>query len=426
VTTRSSLAFHADFRRLWTGDALGQFGAQLTGLALPIYAVTHLAATEWQMGALNATEQAAFLLIGLPAGAWVDRMRKRRVLIAADVVRAAVLAIVVVTATTGHASMPVLYGAGLLISGASVFFDVAHQSYLPGLVGLDRIVEGNSKLQATQSVAMVAAPAVGGALLRVVSAPAVIAVNVVMYAVSALAVRRIRQVEVMPARADHLSLGAAIAEGLRFLAGQPLLRRIVATTSLSNLASATGGALTVIYAIRVLGLDTAVLGTVFSASAIGGLVGAVAAGRMARWVGEARVIPLTALAAAPAYALTPLAATLGVPAQLPLIVGGVLLSFTAVVYNVAQVSFRQRLCPPALLGRMNSSVRFIVWGTLPLGALLGGWLGTHIGVVPTLWIAAVGTGLAALPVALSPLAHLRDLPVPAATPQAAPQEPPQS
>jgi MFS family permease len=413
-TARTSLAFHADFRRLWTGDALGQFGAQLTGLVLPIYAVTHLAATAWQMGALNATEQAAFLVIGLPAGAWVDRMRKRRVLIAADTVRAAVLAILVLAAFTGHASMPVLYAAGLLISGATVFFDVAHQSYVPGLVGLDHVVEGNSKLQATQSVAQVAAPAIGGALLRVVTAPALIAITVVTYAVSALAVGRIRQVEVPPAREDHLPLRAAIAEGLRFVAGQPLLRRIVATTSLSNFANAIGGALTVLYAIRVLGLDTAALGTVFSASAVGGILGAVTAGRVARRVGEGRVIPLTALAWAPAYALTPLAASLAIPAQVPLIAGGVLLSFTGVVYNVTQVSFRQRLCPPALLGRMNSSVRFIVWGTLPLGGLLGGWLGTSLGIVPTLWIAVVGTALAALPVALSPLMRLRGLPVPEA------------
>lgn len=413
-TARTSLAFHADFRRLWTGDALGQFGAQLTGLALPIYAVTHLAATAWQMGALNATEQAAFLVIGLPAGAWVDRMRKRRVLIAADTVRAAVLAILVLAAFTGHASMPVLYAAGLLISGATVFFDVAHQSYVPGLVGLDHVVEGNSKLQATQSVAQVAAPAIGGALLRVVTAPALIAITVVTYAVSALAVGRIRQVEVSPARDDHLPLRAAIAEGLRFVAGQPLLRRIVATTSLSNFASAIGGALTVLYAIRVLGLDTAALGTVFSASAVGGILGAVTAGSVARKVGEGRVIALAALAAAPAYALTPLAAWLGIPAQVPLIAGGVLLSFAVTVYNVAQVSFRQRLCPPNLLGRMNSSVRFIVWGTLPLGGLIGGWLGTSLGIVPTLWIAVVGTALAALPVALSPLMRLRELPVPEA------------
>src|SRR4051794_2237319 len=159
---RRSLIHHPDFRRLWAGDALGQLGAQLTMLALPIFAVQHLRATAWQMGALGASETLAFLVIGLPTGAWVDRMRKRNVLINAALVRGLTLAVVVVAAFTGHASMPLLYAAALVISVASTFFDVAHQSYVPGLVGLEHIVEGNSKLQATQSVAMVVAPAIGG------------------------------------------------------------------------------------------------------------------------------------------------------------------------------------------------------------------------------------------------------------------------
>ncbi|WP_448061861.1 MFS transporter [Cellulomonas hominis] len=410
ITHPRSLARHRNFRQLWVGDALGQFGAQLTMLALPILAVRHLDATEWQMGALSAAETAAFLVIGLPAGAWVDRMRKRRVLILADVVRAAVLAVVVALALTDHASMTLLYVAGLAISAASVFFDIAHQSYVPGLAGLDRVVEGNSKLQATQSVAQVAAPALGGALLRVVSAPVLIGVNVVMYACSAVFVGRIRHTEELPAVHDRRPLRTEIAEGLRFVVHQPLLRRIVACTSIGNLFGAVTGALTVIYALRVLGLDEAALGTVYSASAVGGLLGALSADRLARWVGEGRIIPVAAVAFVPGAALTPLASVLPVPPQVTLIAGGALFSFAVIAYNVAQVSYRQRLCPPALLGRMNASVRFIVWGTLPLGGLLGGWLGTTLGVVPTLWVAVAGIVVAALPVVLSPLRSMRTLP----------------
>ena len=411
---RRSLAFHPDFRRLWTGDALGQLGAQLTVLALPVYAVTLLDATEWQMGLLTAAETAAFLVIGLPAGAWVDRMRKRRVLVVADVVRAAVLALVVAAALTGSASMPLLYAAGLVMGCATVFFDVAHQSYVPGLVGLDRIVEGNSKLQATQSVAQVVAPAVGGALLRVVSPPTLLVVTVVTYAASALAVGRIRAREVLPERGGRRPLRVEIAEGLRFVVRQPLLVRIVACTGLANLSSAMSGALLAIYALRMLGMDAAALGVVFSAGAVGGLLGAVVADRLARWVGEGRIIPVAALAGAPAGALTPLAAPLrdaGVPPEVPLVAGWALFTFCVVVYNVTQVSFRQRLCPPALLGRMNASVRFLVWGTMPVGALLGGWLGTHLGVLPTLWVAAAGLAAAAVPVVASPLLGMRTLPV---------------
>lgn len=415
-TRHRSLAFHRNFRQLWIGDALGQLGAQLTLLALPVYAVEHLDATEWQMGALTAAETAAFLIIGLPAGAWVDRMRKRRTLILADLVRAAVLTVVVVAALTGNGSMPLLYVAGLVISAATVFFDVAHQSYVPGLVGLDHIVEGNSKLQATQSVAMVAGPAIGGALLRVITAPALIAGTVVTYVLSAVFVGRIRQEETLPHPDDRKPLRSEIAEGLRFVVHQPLLRRIVACTGTSNLFNSIAFAVLAIYALRILGLDAAAFGLTFSAGAIGGLVGAVAADRLSRWIGEGRIIPLSAVVGGLAYTLTPLALPLAdvVPPVATLIAGGVLFSFAVVVYNVAQVSFRQRLCPPPLLGRMNASVRFIVWGTMPIGGLLGGWLGTVLGPWPTLWIAAVGMILASLPVVLSPLPRMRNLPRPEA------------
>jgi len=415
TTGRRSLAFHRNFRQLWVGDALGQTGAQLTGLVLPVFAVTHLAATEWQMGALGAAESAAFLVIGLPTGAWVDRMRKRRVLIAADLVRAAALAVVVGAALAGAASMPLLYAAALVIGAATVFFDVAHQSYVPGLVGLDRVVEGNSKLTSTQFVAAVAAPAAGGALLRVVSAPALIAVTVVTYLSSAFFVGRIRHEETLPAREDRRPLLAEIGEGLGFVVRQPLLRRIVACTSVGNLFGSISTALLALFVLRELDLGEAALGAFLSASAAGGIAGALLADRLSRWVGEGRIIPLSALAFAPGYALTPLAVPLadaGVPPIATLITGGLVMNFAIVVYNVAQVSFRQRLCPPHLLGRMNASVRFIVWGTMPIGALLGGALGARLGLVPTLWVAVAGTALSALPVLLSPMLGMRELPVP--------------
>lgn len=414
TTLPRSLVHHPDFRRLWVGDALGQLGAQLTAFALPVYAVTHLAATEWEMGALTAAETAAFLVIGLPAGAWVDRMRKRGTLVVADLVRALTLAVVVVAALSGNASMPLLYVGALVISAATVFFDVAHQSYVPGLVGLDHVVEGNAKLQATASVAQVAGPALGGLLLRVVAAPLLIAVTVATYLVSAFAVGRIRAVETLPPAADRRPLRSEIAEGLRFVVRQPLLRRIVACTAIGNLGGSVGGALTVIYALRVLGLDEAGLGVVFSASAVGGLLGALTADRLATRVGQGRIIPVSALAFPVAYAATPLALPLlgaGVPAQVTLVLGGLLFTFAVVVYNVAQVSFRQRLCPPGLLGRMNASVRFLVWGAMPVGGLVGGWLGTHLGVLPTLWVAVATTAAAAVPVVASPLLRTRDLAV---------------
>lgn len=412
---RRSLVHHADFRRLWGGDALGQLGAQLSLLAVPVLAVQVLDATPWQMGALTAAESAAFLVIGLPAGAWVDRMRKRRTLVVADLARAAILAAVAAAALTGHASMPLLYLAGLAMSTATVFFDVAYQSYVPVLVGREHIVEGNAKLQATQSVAQAVGPALGGALLRVLAAPLLLVGNALTYLASAAWLARIRAPETVPDRASRRPLRAEVAEGLRFVLGHRLLRRVVACTGLSNLGGSIGGALLTLYVLRTLGLDEAVLGACLSASAVGGIVGALAADRLSRRVGEGRIIPLSALACAPGWALLPLAAPLsraGVPAVVPLVLGGFTFYVAVVVYNVAQVSFRQRLCPPELLGRMNASVRFLVWGPMPVGALLGGWLGTHVGVVATLWVSVAGLVVAALPVLLSPLARMRELPGP--------------
>ena len=409
---RRSLVHHADFRHLWAGDALGQFGAMLTAFALPVFAVQSLHATEWQMGLLNAAESSAFLIIGLPAGAWVDRMLKRRVLILADLARAALLAGLVVTAVTGHASIPLLIGVALGYSVATVFFDVAHQSYVPGLVGLEHIMEGNAKLQATQSVAQVGAPAVGGLLLRVMAAPWLIAFNVGAYLVSAVLVARIRKPETLPSPESRRPLRTEIWEGLSFVIRQPLLRRIVACTSIGNLGNAAAYAVSTIFVLRTLGLEPAVYGLIGSASAAGGLLAALFAERITRVIGEGRAIPWSAVAMGAAFALTPLAALVPAAPEVPLIAGGFLFSWFVVLYNVAQVSYRQRLCPPALLGRMNASVRFIVWGTVPIGGLLGGALGTALGVLPTLWFGVALISLSALPVLLSPMRTMRDLPTP--------------
>lgn len=414
---RRSLVHHPDFRHLWGGDALGQLGTQLATLAIPVLAVDRLAATEWQMGVLTAAETAAFLLIGLPAGAWVDRMRKRRVLVTADLVRAAILATVVAAALTGTLTITLLCVAALAMGFCTVFFDVAHQSYVPSLVGIDHVVEGNSKLQATASVAQVAGPALGGQLLRVATAPALVAVNAGAYLASALWLSRIRAIEELPPREERRPLVHEVREGLSFVVRQPLLVRMVACTALGNLGFGIVSALLTLFALRTLGLTPAALGVVLSAASVGGLVGAFGADRVTRLVGEARIIPVSAVVMGVLVLVVPLASVdvPHVPARWVL-TAGLALSFCAmVVYNVATVSFRQRLCPPRLLGRMNASVRFIIWGTSPVGGLLGGWLGTALGVVPALWVGAGINVLAALPVVLSPLMTLTALPTAAAS-----------
>src|SRR6185312_1270778 len=309
-----------------------------------------------------------------PAGAWVDRWRRKRVLVVNDLVRMVALASLPIAWALDALSLWQLFLVAAITGTATVFFDIAYQSYLPALVAADQIVDGNGKLESSRAVAQVAGPGVTGILLKVLGAPVLIAFDAVSFLVSALFIGRIRHVDTVPDRATRRPLRTEIGEGLGFVVHHPLLRRIVACTGTANFGSAMSGALLVLYSLRVLGLSESALGIVFAAGSVGGLVGAVTGARFARWVGEGRAIPLSSLVVVPFTALIPLA-VVGAPALL-LVVGWFGFSWAVVAYNITQVSFRQRLCPPHLLGRMNASVRFIVYGTQPLGALLGGVLGS--------------------------------------------------
>ncbi|HEU4512956.1 MAG TPA: MFS transporter [Nocardioidaceae bacterium] len=407
-TAQRSLVHHHDFRQLWMGDAVSQLGVQLVGLAMPVMAVRVLDADEFQMGLLGTFEMLAFLVVGLPAGAWVDRWRKRRVVVAGDLVRGAVLLSLPAAWLLDSLSMWQVYVVALVVGTATVFFDVAHQSYLPDLVPAKQIGEANAKIMATGSVTQIAGPALGAALVRLVGAPLTIAVTAVSMAASTLFVSRIRHVEEPPPKEDRRPLRSEIGEGLSFVLRQPLLRRIVLCTSLSNLSASVTSVLLVLFVIRDLGLTEAALGLVFSVGSVGGLLAALTVTRIARVLGEGRTIPAMALLTVPFGTLTPLAAQ--VPPVPALAIGAFGVSFGAVGYNVIQVSFRQRLCPRPLLGRMNASIRFVVWGTMPIGAFAGGLLGREVGVVTTLWIAVAGLLLAALTVLFSPLSRMGDLP----------------
>ncbi|HET6859626.1 MAG TPA: MFS transporter [Streptomyces sp.] len=401
-----------DFRLLLAGAAAGQVGAQVTLVALPLVAVLELHAPAFQVGLLTAAETAAFLLIGLPAGAWVDRMRKRSLMIRADLVRALAMASVPIAAVAGALTMVQLYVVALVTGVATVFFDVAHQSYLPQLLPRERLVEGNGALETVRSSAQVAGPGLGGGLVQLVGAQLAIVADAIGYALSALFLMAIRQPEAKPEPVPGASLRKDVAEGLRFVLGHPLLRVIAGATSLGNFFSAMLLATQTVFLVRVLGLEPAAVGLMLAASAVGGLTGALCAGKLAARFGQARLIWLSSLVSGPFALLWPLSGR-GAAAALFAVASGAVF-FGAVVYNVAQVSFRQTLCPPRLLGRMNATLRFLMWGTLPLGAIAGGAVAEAFGARTALWICAAGFLLVPLPLLLSPLRRMRDLPPPVA------------
>jgi MFS family permease len=406
---RGGLWHHLDFRRLWIGETVSQFGSMISQLALPLVAILVVHASTFQVGLLTALESLAFLVIGLPAGAWVDRMRFRSVLITNDVVRAVALGSIPVANAFGALRIEQLYAVALIVGVSTVFFDVAYQSYLPELVDRSTLVEGNAKLQASESVSQITGPAIGGLLIQALTAPYAVVVDAVSFLWSASWVTAIQARVPKPARKPDRHLGREIAEGLRFVIGNPLLRAISMCTGSSNLFSSVSGAVIYVLLARQLHLSAGVIGLLTSISAVGGLLGSLAASRIAQRLGQGPAIWMSALSGAPMAFVAPFLHrdwTLALYAVTQLWWWG-----AVVVYNITQVSFRQGLCPPALLGRMNATMRFLVWGTMPLGALIGGVLGATLGVREALLIAAIGGCLPALPVFFSPLRHMRDLPV---------------
>jgi MFS family permease len=329
-------------------------------------------------------------------------------------------------------TIPVAWGLGVLtisqlylvsfVAGiATVFFDVAYQSYLPSLVGREALVEGNAKLQASEASAQVVGPGLGGALIGLVGAPFAIIADALSYLASALFVLSIERSEPHP-EAERRAAGLAreplrrqIAEGLRFVLHNPYLRAIAGATSSSNLFSTMVYAIIPIYLYRELGLSAATVGVIFGIGALGALAGAVVANQIGARLGLGRTIIGSIALGGPAMLLVPLA-----PHDAPvawLVVAVAVGSFGSVVYNVNQVSYRQAISPTAIQGRMNATMRFLVWGTIPIGAILGGLVATVVGVHNAIWIGAFGSCLPFLFVLLSPVRSLRTMPEPLAEPQ---------
>jgi MFS family permease len=402
----SKLIAHRGFQRLWFGQSVSEFGSQITTLAMPLAAVLVLHASAFQVGLLTTSGYAAFLLVGLPAGVWVDRMRRKPIMVSADVLRALLLASVPVAYGLGVLTLAQLYAVTFLQGVATVFFDVAYMSYVPGLVGRDNVVEANAKLQTTVSLAQVSGPSASGFLIGLLSAPVAFVANAATYVVSVLSLLAIREKEPAPEVTGERSLRTDMAEGLRFVVRQPILRMIAGCTSTANLFSSAMMAIGVVFLVRDIHLHATEIGLLTSLAAIGGTVGAFSCGLLRKWIGSARLIWLSMAVTAPFALLVPL--TFPGPGVLLYGVSQFMFSFGAIVYNVHQASFRQILCPPRLLGRMNATIRFIVWGTLPLGGLLGGGLASWLGVRNALWVGAAGATLAPLWVIFSPLLRMRD------------------
>jgi MFS family permease len=388
--------------RLWSAQTISQFGSQVTLLALPLAAIVVLDASAFEVAVLSAAEGAPWLLFSLPVGAWVDRVLRKPILVVADVGRAFVLLSVPLAYALDALTIWQLYAVGFATGVLTVFFDVAYQSYLPSLVERSQLEEGNSKLEVSRSGAQLAGPGVAGALVDLVTAPVAILVDALSFLASAAWLSRIEREERLEARGvERTRLAAEILEGLRFVARNPYLRPSMVYVAVFNFFTNVIFAIFLVYAVRRLDLSPAVIGLVLAIGSIGFLVGAFLAPRVSARLGVGTTMVASAAVAGLALFLIPLAPPSN---AIPfLIASGVIVDFAIVLYNVTGISLFQAITPDRLLGRMNASRRFVVWGVLPLGSLAGGALASTIGLRETLFVGAAGASVGFLPLLFSPL-----------------------
>ncbi|WBB69460.1 MFS transporter [Micromonospora sp. WMMD812] len=401
------------FRLLYTATVVHDVGFHVSHLAVPVLAVSLLSASPGQVGLLGALSTAAFLVIGLPAGVWVDRWPRRAVLVTADLLRAALVASVPVAWWAGWLTIHQLYVVVLLTGVGTVFADVAAQSVLPELVGRDRLVAANSLLMTTSGTLQIAGRGLGGLAVQALTAPVAVVVDAVGFAVAAAVLRRIPAPPRTVATRRHGGFGRQLGAGVRHVLGNPLLRPLAVSTASINLTMQLTTTMLPVVFLRELGLGPAVLGLFLAVGGIGALLGAVTARPIARRIGHGRALWLPGLLVAP---LGLLVALIGTGPMVWLAgVGWLALAWRTGIGNVIGVSLRQSVTPDALLGRMNATFRFLLTGALTVGAAIAGLLAQYVDVRTSLLVGAVANGLTWLPVLCSPLRALHRPPTADAT-----------
>ena len=409
---------HPDFLKLWTGQTISELGSQVSSLAIPLLAAFNLHASPFQFSLLGVLGFLPFILFALPAGVWVDRLRRRYILIAGDAARAVLLAIIPILWAFHDLRVWHLLILEFVVGIFTVFFDVAYQSYLPALIEREHLIDGNSKLQLTASVAQVSGPPMAGGLMAAIGAANAIVADCASFVVSTAFMLSMRHRESPPQPEpgeQRPKMWPEVKEGLDWVVRHPWLRSIAMCTGISNFFSTLAGAILILYMARSLHLSKLEIAVVFAA----GPVGSIAAGLVTRRISTRLGVGPTILGTIAVSAIGVLCYPLATPHTFPLavlMVGGALFGFGAVAYNITQVSLRQAITPERLQGRMNAAMRWIVWGTIPLGTLLGGGLATWFGLHAALWVGGVGNSLKLLPIALGSVRKVREMPEPVQEP----------
>ena len=424
----TSLWHHPNFLKLWTSDTISQFGTQFSGYAIPFTALL-LTSDPLAFSILNASAFIGFAVFALFIGVYVDRHRRQRIMTLANIGRGIFLGLIPLAAVTGtltRAGMPLLYVVSFMVGLLTVFFDVSYQAILPSLVDRSQLVEGNSKLEWSRSGAQVVGPGMAGLVVQAVYPPLAIAIDATSYMASASVLSRIKQDELI--KPSTASVWHDLKEGLAIVLKDKRLRSIAGSTATSNFFSNVIFSILILYLVRQLGYTAAVVGTIFLIGGLGAFGGIALSSRLTRLFGVGPVIIagmiLGGLGTIP-YALAnsslsaPIFSATGIPVlgsfrldlnALILMMGGFVTSIGVVVYNINQVSLRQAIVPKSIQGRMNASMRWIVWGTIPAGAITGGVLAEVFGLREAIVIGVIGGIFSFLWVFLSPVRSLKHVP----------------
>jgi MFS family permease len=401
----------ADFRRFWAGQTVSLFGDQISLLALPLVAVLVLDAGAADMGYLAAAALAPHLLFSLPAGVWLDRVaRRRRIMIAADLLRAALVASVPLAYALDALTFAQLYAVAFLTGSLAVAFDISYSTIFVSVVTRPDYVEANALLNGSRSLSFVGGPSLAGFLVQLVGAPATLVADAISYLASALFLGRVQASEPPLAPGHDGSVRARVAEGVRFIADHPIFRPSLLAVATINLFNFMFFALFVLYATRGLGIAPGTLGLVLGAGAAGGILGALVASRIGRRLGIGGAFALGCVLFPAPLVLVPLAdgpewLVLGM-----LFAAEFLSGLGVMILDINAGAIIPALTPHRLRSRATGAFRFVNYGVRPLGALIGGALGSAIGLRPTLWIATVGAIAGALWLLPSPVPGLRELP----------------
>ncbi|MGI8694791.1 MAG: MFS transporter [Geodermatophilaceae bacterium] len=400
------------FSLLWFGESVSVLGNTTSAVLLPLLAVVSLDASAWWVGLLTAASWAPWLVIGLPAGAWVDRLPPIPVMVTSNLVSAAALGSIPLTWWFGAVTLPQLLVVGAVAGTCTVFFRAAYQSLLPRLVAAPDLVTANSRLQGSESGAQIGGTGVAGLLAQWVGAAVGLLLDAASFLVSSvclLLIARGMPSAERPVAAPRRALRTEIAEGVSFVARDPFLRYFTWMGGLSNLGLTGYGTLLILFLVRDVGFSPAAIGGLLMITSTGALVGALLAGPLARRLGTARATVVVQLAAGSTALLIPLAGP-GWRVSL-FLVGQFMVALGVVAGNIIKGAFRQQYVPHGLMGRVVTSAQLVNFGTMPVAALLAGWLGSELGVRPTIAVMAAVHTLACAAVLLSPVRGLRDLPV---------------